>query len=79
MTKQVIDKTVEVKTSSIRIVKNLVRLVEAVCLLAVSGFSLYAAYHYKLETFQKDGLLFAGLVIALRGAHEFINHLNNKD
>jgi len=66
----------KVKTSTVRVIKNLTSLVEAICLLTVSGFSIYAAYHYQLGSLQKDGLLFAGLVIALRGSWEFLQHLN---
>jgi hypothetical protein len=58
---------------------NLQHLVEAICLVAVAGYSFWASYQY---TFAIDygtyALRFAAVVIAIRGGIELIRNLNRR-
>lgn len=59
--------------------KNLTRLVEAVALLVVAGYAIYQTLPSTHPvTVQSAVLLFAGVVIGLRGMVEFLKHLANK-
>lgn len=60
------------------VAQNFTRLVEAICLLIVAGFGFWGAYNVPLRTEYKYAILFASVVIALRGAVEFLRHLNKR-
>lgn len=58
---------------------NLQHLVEAICLVAVAGFSFWASFQYDFAVdYGAYALRFAAVVIALRGAVEFLKQLNKK-
>lgn len=50
-------------------------LIEALSLLAVSGFSIWAAYNVAMPRACAYGLAVSGAVIALRAAYEFVRHM----
>lgn len=68
-------RTDEIRDTAIVVVKNLERLVEAVALLIVAGFAIFAVYHYGVSLWFKYLLLTAGMVIGVRGSIEFLRHL----
>lgn len=58
---------------------NLEHLVEAVCLVAVAGFSFWASYKYNFAVnFGAYALRFASVVIAIRGSIEFLKQMNKR-
>jgi len=58
---------------------NLQHLIEAICLVAVAGYSFWASHQF---TFAIDygtyALRFAAIVIAIRGGVELIKSLNKR-
>lgn len=61
------------------IIKNGVRLIEAIALLVVAIHAIYDTLPSKhTVTVQSVALLTAGLIIGLRGMVEFLRHLANK-
>lgn len=58
---------------------NLEHLVEAICLVAVSGFSFWASYRldFAVDT-SAYALRFASVVIAIRGSIEFLKQMNKR-
>ena len=58
---------------------NLEHLVEAICLVAVAGFSFWASYRldFAVDT-SAYALRFASIVIAIRGAVEFLKQMNKR-
>lgn len=79
MVKQVKEQVKEVSSDTKKVIKNLERLVESAALLIVAVFAIYGAYHYELNQTIKYALLIAGVIIGLRGAHELLRHLAEKD
>lgn len=59
-------------------IKNLVRLVKAVALLSVSGYSFASAQAHDFNTIGYKLLTVASVLIALEGADLFLKHLANK-
>lgn len=78
MTKEIKAKATQTKTSTVRKWKNFTRLVEAFALLAVSAFSLYGALELVRSEWYAYPLGFAAVVIGLRGASEFLKHLDRE-
>ena len=74
-TKQTVTDTV--KTTA-RIVKNIELFVQAVALLVVSIFAVYASKQLDLPTWGYYGVLASAAVIGLRGGYEFIRFLNKE-
>jgi len=70
------NKTVEVKTSTLQIVKSFTELIEALSLLGLTVYGLYGAYHYSRNEPYVYPLLFAALVVGLLGSVQFVKHLN---
>ena len=69
-------KTVETVKTTARIVKNAEYLVQAIALIIVSVFAVYAAKKLNLPTFGYYTVIGSAAVIGLRGSYEFIRFLN---
>jgi hypothetical protein len=78
MTDKIKNKAVATKNSTVRKWKNFSRLVEAISLLAVSAFSLYGALDLVRNEWFALPLAFAAVVIGIRGALEFLKHLDRE-
>ena len=76
MVKNLKNKATDVKTSTTRKWKNFTRLVEASSLLAVSAFTLYGSLELVKGEWYAYPLTFAAVVIGVRGAQEFLKHLD---
>ena len=74
-TKQTVTETV--KTTA-RVVKNIELFVQAVALLVVSVFAVYASKQLNLPVWGYYGVLASAAVIGLRGAIEFVGFLNKE-
>jgi hypothetical protein len=73
------DKLKSVRKDTVTAYHNGVRLVEALALLAVAGYTIYQNLPSRHDvTVISALLLFAGFVIALRGGYEFLRHLAQK-
>jgi hypothetical protein len=58
---------------------NLQHLVEALCLVAVAGYSFWASYQFTFAIeYGAYALRFAAVVIAVRGGVEFLKQLNKR-
>jgi hypothetical protein len=58
---------------------NLEHLVEAICLVAVAGFAFWSSYQLDFAVdFSAYALRFASVVIAIRGAVEFLKQMNKR-
>lgn len=59
--------------------RNLLHLTEAACLVGVAGFAFWASFNHVFDVeWTALALRFAAVVIALRGAVEFLKQLNRK-
>lgn len=68
----------DVQKDTATVYHNGTRLIEALALLAVAGYTIYQNWPSRTDTLVASILLFCGLVIALRGAVEFFKHLAQK-
>ena len=60
------------------LVKNIEHFVEAACLLVLAYAGYWTSFNVDLRTEYKWTLLFAAIVVGMRGAIEFIKHINKK-
>jgi hypothetical protein len=58
--------------------KSIERFVEAVCLLILSYAGYWTAFNVPLRNEYKYALLFAAIVVGMRGAIEFFKHINKR-
>jgi hypothetical protein len=74
-----INKVTDVKNSSKTVLTNVLELLEAISLVTVSIYALWAGYyHYKLHSLFDILLFSAGIVIAFMGASLLVKHLNKR-
>lgn len=59
-------------------IKNTERFVEAACLLILAYAGYWTAFNVELRNEYKYTLLFAAIVVGMRGATEFLRHINKK-
>jgi preprotein translocase subunit Sss1 len=64
------------KRSWSRKYKNFEQLIQAISLMIVSGFAVWGAYNCPMRKEYQYVLLFAATVIGMRGAFEFLQHLD---
>lgn len=57
---------------------NIEHFVEAACLLVLAYAGYWTSFNVDLRTEYKWTLLFAAIVVGMRGAVEFIKHINKK-
>lgn len=58
--------------------KNTERFVEAASLLVLAYAGYWSAFNVDLRNEYKYSLLFAAVVVGLRGATEFLRHINKR-
>lgn len=66
------------KSETKTVIKSFIDLVEASSLIMVSVFSIYGTRTYGAGRFWYYPVLVSGVVIALRGGHEFLKYLARK-
>lgn len=77
--KEQLNKVVTTVKSIPNVWTNTQHLIEAICLVAVAGFSFWASYQLDFAVdFSAYALRFASVVIALRGAIEFLKQMNRR-
>lgn len=59
-------------------IKNTERFVEAACLLVLAYAGYWTAFNVPLRNEYKYALLFAAIVVGMRGAIEFFKHINKR-
>lgn len=60
------------------LLRNTEKFIEAASLLIVSYSAYWTAFNVPLRNEYKYALLFAAVLIGLRGATEFLRHINKK-
>lgn len=61
-----------------KLLSNTEHFVEATCLLVLAYAGFWTAQNVDLRTEYKWVLLFAAVIVGMRGAIEFIKHINKK-
>lgn len=74
-----LNQTVEVVKTIPNIWTNTQHLIEAICLVTVAGFTFWGSYQLDFAIDNSAYVLrFAAVVIALRGATEFLKQMNKR-
>lgn len=65
-------------TEANNFLRSIERFVEAVCLLILSYAGYWTAFNVPLRNEYKYALMFAAVLVGLRGSIEFLKHINRK-
>lgn len=78
MVKEAKDKVVATKQRTVKRVKRFEQLVEAVSLLGVAAYAVFTVYNKTNLEVTDYAVIVAAVIIGLRGAREFLKHLDAK-